>query len=52
MLVIVRYLNGVIKINDDIKIMIVKIDESQVSIGIKAPREVEILRTELIKKKD
>jgi len=48
MLVISRKINEKIKIGDDIEITIVSIDKNQVKIGIEAPKNVTILRSELI----
>ncbi len=48
MLVISRRINEKIKIGDDIEIVIVSIDKNQVKIGIEAPKNVAILRDELI----
>ena len=48
MLVISRKINEKIKIGDNIEIIIVSIDKNQVKIGIEAPKNVTILRSELI----
>ena len=48
MLVISRKINEKIKIGNDIEITIVSIDKNQVKIGIEAPKNVTILRAELI----
>ena len=48
MLVISRKINEKIKIGEDIEITIISIDKNQVKIGIEAPKDVPILRAELI----
>jgi len=48
MLVISRKENQRIKIGDNIEIVVVSIDKNQVKIGIEAPKDVQILRSELI----
>jgi carbon storage regulator len=48
MLVISRKINEKIKIGDDIEIVIVSIDKNQVKIGIEAPKNLTILRSELL----
>jgi carbon storage regulator len=48
MLVISRKENERIKIGDDIEIVIVEIGKGQVKIGIEAPKNVHILRSELL----
>ncbi|RUM56809.1 MAG: carbon storage regulator [Nautilia sp.] len=49
MLVIARRIGEELKIGDDIVIKVINIDKNQVKIGIDAPRNVAILRMELIK---
>ncbi len=48
MLVLSRKLLQSIMIGPDIKITIVKVERNQVRIGIEAPRDVTILRDELL----
>ena len=48
MLVISRKINEKIRIGDNIEIVVVSIDKNQVKIGIEAPKNVTILRAELI----
>ncbi len=48
MLILKRKVDEAIKINRNITIKILEINENQVKIGIDAPREIEILRSELI----
>jgi len=47
MLVLTRKLNETIKIGDNIVIIVVGISGDNVRIGIEAPREVKILRSEV-----
>ncbi|WP_088228632.1 carbon storage regulator CsrA [Desulfosporosinus sp. FKB] len=47
MLVLTRKLNETIKIGDNIEITVVGISGDNVRIGIEAPREVKILRSEV-----
>jgi len=49
MLVIARRIGEELKIGDNIVIKVINIDKNQVKIGIDAPRNVSILRMELIK---
>lgn len=48
MLVLSRKINETIKIGDDIEVRILEIKGDAVRIGIQAPKEVDILRGELI----
>lgn len=48
MLVLTRKENEKILIGDDIEITVVAIDNGSVQLGINAPREIEILRKELL----
>ena len=49
MLVVTRKKNESILIGDDIEIVVVKIDDSTVKLAVNAPRNVTILRKELLK---
>lgn len=49
MLVLTRRKEEVIKIGDDIEVVVVEIDGNRVKIGVKAPPDVVILRQELVK---
>jgi carbon storage regulator len=48
MLVLSRKLGEVLKLNDNIRIVIVKIDRGQVKLGIDAPSDVKVVREELL----
>ena len=48
MLVISRKINEKIKIGDNIEVYVISIDKNQIKLGIEAPKEVTILRGELI----
>lgn len=50
MLVLSRKANERINIGDDIKVVVYKIRDKRVTIGIEAPDGVRILRGELLKK--
>lgn len=52
MLVITRKVKQRIKIGDHIWIEVVKHDKGKFQIGIEAPKHVQILREELVKKGD
>jgi len=47
MLVLSRKLNQSIMIGDDVEIIIVSVDRDQVKVGIKAPREIAVHRSEV-----
>ncbi|MFW2487072.1 carbon storage regulator CsrA [Clostridium chromiireducens] len=47
MLIITRKKGESLMIGDDIEIIISKIDDGSVKVGIKAPKNIEILRKEL-----
>ncbi len=47
MLVITRKLNEGIVIGDDVELTILEISKDRVKIGINAPKEVKVFRTEL-----
>lgn len=47
MLVLSRKLNQSIMIGDDVEIIIVSVDRDQVKLGIKAPREIAVHRSEV-----
>lgn len=52
MLVLGRKVNETIHIGDDITVTLLKINGDQISIGIEAPKNVKILREELIGRDD
>ena len=47
MLVISRRVGEVVRINNDITVQVLKIDRGVIRLGIKAPKEMKILREEL-----
>jgi len=49
MLVVSRKIGEELKVGEDIIVKVVDIDKNQVKIGIEAPRNVAILRMELVK---
>ncbi len=50
MLILTRRLGEGVKIGDNIKITVAKINKGQIKIGIEAPKEVVIAREEVQKK--
>ncbi|KAB2336789.1 carbon storage regulator CsrA [Cytobacillus depressus] len=50
MLVLTRKKNESVILNENIEITILEIDGEQIKIGIKAPKDVEVLRKEIIVK--
>jgi carbon storage regulator len=49
MLVVSRKIGEELKVGDNIIVKIIDIDKNQVKVGIDAPRDVTILRMELVK---
>ena len=49
MLVIARKVGEELKIGDDIIVKIISLEKNQIKIGIDAPRDISILRMELVK---
>jgi carbon storage regulator len=47
MLVLSRKLNQAIVIGDDVRIVVVAVDRDQVKLGVEAPREVSVHRSEV-----
>lgn len=47
MLVLSRKLNEVIKIGDDVRVVLLKVKGDTVRIGVEAPKHVKILREEI-----
>jgi carbon storage regulator len=50
MLVLARKLNQSIVIGDDVRIVVVAIERDQVKLGIEAPRELTVNRSEVSEK--
>jgi carbon storage regulator len=50
MLILTRNINQVIKIGDNINIMVLGVRGNQVKIGVEAPKEVSVHREEIYKK--
>ena len=48
MLVLARKLDEAIKIGDDIEIKIISVEKGVVKLGIEAPRDISIIRNELL----
>ena len=47
MLVLSRKVNQAIMIGDDVRIVIVAVDRDQVKLGVEAPREISVHRSEI-----
>jgi len=47
MLVLSRKLNQAIMIGDDVRVIVVSVDRDQVKLGIEAPREITVHRSEV-----
>jgi len=52
MLVLSRKVNETVRVGDNIEIAVTDIDRNRVRLGITAPPEVTILRTELLNRTD
>ncbi len=52
MLVLSRKLGQSLVLGDDIRITIVKIDRNTVRVGVEAPRNVKVLREEVVRFED
>ena len=50
MLVLTRKLNETVTIGDDIEVSVVEIEGKQIRLGIKAPKDVKVFRSELLLK--
>jgi len=50
MLTLTRSINQKVLIGDDIKLIVLDVKGNQISIGVEAPKEVSIVRTEAKKK--
>jgi carbon storage regulator len=50
MLVLSRKLHEIVRIGDDIEVMVVDIDHNKVRLGITAPRNVPVHRLELLQR--
>ena len=48
MLILTRRLNEAIKIGDDIEVMVTAITPGYIKLGVKAPSDVNVVRTELL----
>lgn len=48
MLIITRRVNEATCIGEDIRIVVLGVNRGQVKLGVEAPRDVEILRDELV----
>ena len=48
MLILTRRIGESLKIGDEIEISIVKVKGNQIVLGIEAPREISIIRSELL----
>lgn len=50
MLILTRKQDQVIRIGDDIKVVILGVDHNQVRVGVEAPRDLEVHRQEVYEK--
>ena len=47
MLVLSRKINQAIMIGDDVRVVVVSVDRDQVKLGVEAPREISVHRSEI-----
>ncbi len=52
MLVLSRHANETVKIGDDISVTVIDVKGDNVKLGFEAPKDVPIIRTELLERKD
>lgn len=52
MLVVQRKLNQSIKIGDDIEIVVVKVGDTSIKLGVNAPKDVRVRRAEDLEKEE
>ena len=48
MLILTRRIDEALQISDDIEVVVLEIDGNQVRLGIRAPKDVKVLREELL----
>jgi len=50
MLILTRRAGEVLRIGDDIKILMLKVDGGQIKVGIEAPKEIPVHREEIYRR--